>query len=63
VFELFGASTRMRQLIAEGATPEGLHRAARQDGQRTLREHAVKKVALGLTSLEEVLRVTADLER
>ncbi len=63
VFELFNASTRMRQLIAEGTTPEALHRAARQDGQRTLREHAVQKVALGVTSLEEALRVTADLER
>jgi general secretion pathway protein E len=63
VFELFGASTRMRQLIAEGTTPEALHRAARQDGQRTLREHAIKKVALGVTSLDEALRATSDLER
>ncbi len=62
VFELFANSTRMRQLIAEGTTPEALHRAARQDGLRTLREHAVRKVALGTTSLEEAVRVTADVE-
>jgi general secretion pathway protein E len=63
VFEMFGASTRMKQLIAEGVTPEALHRAARQDGLRTLRDHAVRKVALGVTALDEALRVTADLER
>ncbi len=63
VFELFAVNTRMRQLIAEAVAPEALHRAARQDGLRTLREHAVRKVALGVTSLEEALRATSDLER
>ncbi len=63
VFELFAITTRMRQLIAEGIAPEALHRAARQDGLRTIREHAVRKVALGVTSLEEALSATADLER
>jgi general secretion pathway protein E len=63
VFELFKVTTRMRQLIAEGVTPEALQRAARQDGMRTIREHAVRKVALGVTSLEEALRATSDLER
>ncbi len=62
IFELFGSSPRIRQLVAEGTTPEALHRAARQDGLRTLREHAVRKVALGATSVEEALRATADVE-
>jgi general secretion pathway protein E len=63
VFELFGMNARMRQLASEGTTPEALHRAALQDGLRTLRDHAIRKVALGVTSIEEALRVTADLER
>jgi general secretion pathway protein E len=63
IFELFSVNTRMRQLIAEAATPEALRRAARQDGMRMLREHAVRKVALGVTALEEALRATSDLER
>ena len=62
IFELFGSSPRIRQLVAEGTTPEALHRAALQDGLRTLREHAVRKVALGTTSVEEALRATADVE-
>jgi general secretion pathway protein E len=53
---------RLRHLIAEGATPEVLARTARQDGLRTLREHAVLKVASGATSFEEAMRSTADAE-
>ncbi len=63
IFELFSVNTRMRQLIAEAVTPEALRRAALQDGMRVLREHAVRKVALGVTALEEALRATSDLER
>jgi general secretion pathway protein E len=63
VFEILAVNPRMRQLIAESVAPEALHRAARQDGLRTLREHAVRKVALGTTSIEEALRATSDLER
>ena len=39
-----------------------LARTARQDGLRTLREHAVRKVAAGATSFEEAMRATADAE-
>ncbi|MBL8682800.1 MAG: type II/IV secretion system protein [Myxococcales bacterium] len=62
IYELFQVNGRMRELIAEGAAPEALSRAARQDGLRSLREHALRKVAIGLTTLEEALRVTADSE-
>ncbi|MEI8256338.1 MAG: ATPase, T2SS/T4P/T4SS family, partial [Deltaproteobacteria bacterium] len=62
IFEMLGVNRRLRQLIAEGATPDSLLRSARQDGLRTLRDHAVRKVALGVTSLEEAVRATADAE-
>lgn len=62
IYELFQVNGRMREMIAERAAPEALSRAARQDGLRSLREHALRKVALGLTTLEEALRVTADSE-
>jgi general secretion pathway protein E len=52
----------MREMIADRAAPEALARAARQDGLRTLREHALRKVARGDTTLEEALRATADSE-
>jgi general secretion pathway protein E len=63
IFEVLGVNARLRKLISEGASPEVLGRTARQDGLRRLREHAIAKVAAGVTSLEEALRVTADAER
>jgi general secretion pathway protein E len=62
VFEVLPINKRMRGLIAEGATPEVLSRTARQDGLRPLRDHAVRKVASGMTSFEEAMRATADAE-
>ncbi len=62
IFEVLGVNPRLRHLIAEGATPEALRRTARQDGLRSLREHAVRKVAAGGTSFEEAMRATADAE-
>jgi general secretion pathway protein E len=62
IFEVLGVNPRLRHLVAEGATPEVLLRTARQDGLRSLREHAIRKVAAGATSFEEAMRATADVE-
>jgi general secretion pathway protein E len=62
IFEVLGVNPRIRHLVAEGATPEVLLRTARQDGLRSLRDHAVRKVASGATSFEEAMRATADVE-
>jgi general secretion pathway protein E len=62
LFELLAVNARLRHLIAEGATPETLVRTARQDGLKSLRTHAVQKVAAGVTSYEEAMRATADVE-
>ena len=62
VFEVLTLNKRLRQLISEGATPDVLARVARQDGLRSLREHAIRKVADGVTALEEALHTTSDIE-
>jgi general secretion pathway protein E len=62
IFEVLGVNARLRRLISDGAAPEALQRTARQDGLRSLREHAIRKVAAGLTSFEEAMRATSDLE-
>jgi general secretion pathway protein E len=62
LFEILAVNARLRHLIAEGATPETLIRTARQDGLKSLRAHAVQKVAGGVTSYEEAMRATADVE-
>ena len=62
LFEILAINARLRHLIAEGATPEVLIRTARQDGLKSLRDHAIQKVASGVTSYEEAMRTTADVE-
>jgi len=62
IFEVLPVNPRLRHLIAEGATPEALARTARQDGLRSMREHAVRKIASGATSFEEAMRATGDAE-
>ncbi len=58
VFEIFSATQEIKQLIANKAPPEDLMAVARKMGLRTLREAAVRKLAEGETTYEEVLRMT-----
>ena len=58
IFEVLDVDDEMQALIAQRAPSEEIARAARRAGMRTLREDAVKKAAEGLTTLQEVLRVT-----
>lgn len=60
VHELFVMSDAMHTAILDGADATRLHALARGEGMRTLHEDGLRKVAEGLTSLEEVLRVTQD---
>lgn len=62
VFEVLPVNRRLRQAISEGLTPEVLWRTARQDGLRALREHAIHKIADGITSFDEAIQATLDVE-
>jgi type II secretory ATPase GspE/PulE/Tfp pilus assembly ATPase PilB-like protein len=48
----------VRQLILTKATSQIIRESARKKGMTTLREDGWKKVAKGITTVEEVLRVT-----
>ena len=59
VYELMLMNDDLRQMIMHG-TPSGpLRRKARQDGMCSMREDGWKKVLNGITTVEEVNRVTA----
>jgi general secretion pathway protein E len=58
VFEVLSVDDKLRKLIRGGADAKELLKQARQDGMMTLREAAIRKLARGLTSFEEVTRVT-----
>ena len=60
VFEILPISTSIRAQIIEGVPANDMMRTARHEGMTTLRENALKKLAQGETSFEEVLRVTVD---
>jgi len=60
IHELFVLDSEMHRVIMGGADATLLHAAARRQGMVTLYEDGLRKVVQGLTSMEEVLRVTQD---
>ncbi len=60
VHELFAMSDEMRRLILERAPSSELKKVALSQGLRTLYNDGLMKVAQGITTLEEVLRVAVD---
>jgi type IV pilus assembly protein PilB len=62
IFEIFMIDEATQQLIYEGVSASKIRRHARSIGMRTLREDGLRKVANGMTTLEEVVRVTASDE-
>jgi general secretion pathway protein E len=60
IFELMELDDELRQLILNNADAVALTAAARRKGMRNLREDGWMKVATGLSTAEEVLRVTQE---
>jgi general secretion pathway protein E len=60
IHELFVLDAAMHDAILAGADATTLHATARRHGMYTLFEDGLRKVARGVTSMEELLRVTLD---
>ncbi|RAL24903.1 type II secretion system protein E [Lujinxingia litoralis] len=60
IFELLSVDESVRQLIARRASAPEIRKAARANGMMSLRECAIKKLAQGLTTFEEVMTVVSD---
>ncbi len=60
IYELLVVDETVRELVMSGANAVTIREAARRRGMVTLREDGVAKLAQGLTSAEDVLRVTQD---
>jgi type IV pilus assembly protein PilB len=58
IYEMVRMTTRLRELILARASEAVLLQAAREEGMTTLREQCVARVHEGMTTLEEVVRVT-----
>ena len=59
LYSVMQMSERIKEMVVAGTPEAEIAAVAREEGMATLREDGVDKVRSGLTSLEEVLRVTA----
>ena len=58
IHELLDLSDRVREMILAKKPTSEIRRAAREEGMRFLRESALDRVRLGLTTLKEINKVT-----
>jgi type IV pilus assembly protein PilB len=59
VYEVMPITPKIKEMILKEATSEAIREVAREEGMRTLREDGIVKIKKGITTVEEVLRVTA----
>jgi type IV pilus assembly protein PilB len=60
IYEVMPISQIIRRLILEGASSADLEEQAVKEGMMTLHQAAIQKCQMGITTLEEVLRVTGE---
>lgn len=60
IFQIMPISSTMEKLVMEGGNSLQLEQQSRVEGVLTLREAGLNKVRTGITSLEEINRVTKD---
>jgi len=58
IFEIFEIDDEVRNLINNDLSSPELRKRARELGMRTMREDGIRKINAGITSAEEVIRVT-----
>jgi len=61
ITEVMPITPKIRNMILHGASVDDLRNTAKEEGMRTLREDAVIKLKKGITTVEEVIRVTAEI--
>ncbi|MEZ4460664.1 MAG: GspE/PulE family protein [bacterium] len=60
IFEIMGFDESIRKLVGSRSSAPDIRRAARANGMMSLREAAIKRMAQGLTTFEEVVSVTVE---
>ncbi|MBO6702765.1 MAG: Flp pilus assembly complex ATPase component TadA [Pseudomonadales bacterium] len=62
IYEIYPISPAMRDLVVSKATNSEIKRLAEDEGHRTMYQDGLIKAARGVTTVEEVIRVTSGLE-
>ena len=60
VLEVLSVDDKMREIIIEKASTDDIKSYAISQGMKTLREDAMEKYKQGVTTMEEVLRITSE---
>lgn len=60
IFEIMPITPKLRELILNEASSDEIREAAREEGMRTLREDGILKIKKGITTAEEILRITTE---
>uniref|UniRef100_A0A7C4YHP5 Type IV-A pilus assembly ATPase PilB n=1 Tax=candidate division WOR-3 bacterium TaxID=2052148 RepID=A0A7C4YHP5_UNCW3 len=58
IFEVLPITPTIRRMIVENKTSDEIFEAAKKEGMKSLREDGLEKVLKGITTTEEVIRVT-----
>jgi type IV pilus assembly protein PilB len=58
IFELMVMTSQVREMTFKGDSTLNVRKMARKQGMRTLFEDGIIKVLRGMTTLDEVLRIT-----
>lgn len=58
IYELLPMSTAIKEAIIKKLSAEGVRKKAQEQGVRTMRADGIRKVLAGITTLEELARVT-----
>ena len=60
IYELLKITPAIQELVLKKASSDEIRAAAGRDGMRTLRQAAIEKMSAGITTPEEVVRVTLE---
>jgi type IV pilus assembly protein PilB len=58
IFELITMTSQIREMTFKGESTQNVRRLARKQGMRPLFEDGLIKVLRGMTTLDEILRIT-----
>jgi general secretion pathway protein E len=61
ILELLALSDAVRQLVLRRAEAGEIRRAAIAEGMMTMHQHGIRKALAGITTVEEVARVTSEV--
>jgi len=60
IYEVLNASSDIQKMIVTGATSEQIQDEAVKEGMTTMQLDGLIKAMLGMTTIEEILRVTRE---